>query len=102
MLGSANGFFAMSRNFGQALGVSLAAAILGATVAGTGAGKLLAGYHPEHARETIFAIYTSGQSAAFHVAAMIGLVGVIVSAFRGPPIMAPPPEDLKSPSAAAK
>ncbi|GAT34445.1 drug resistance transporter, EmrB/QacA subfamily [Terrimicrobium sacchariphilum] len=102
MLGSANGFFAMARNFGQALGVSLAAAILGATVAGTGAGKLLAGYHPEHAREAVFAIYTSGQSAAFHLAAMIGLVGAIVSAFRGPPIMAPPPEDLKTPASTAK
>ncbi len=100
MLGSANGFFAMARNFGQALGVSLAAAILGATVAGTGAGKLLAGYHPEHAGETVFAIYTSGQSAAFHVAALIGLAGAIVSAFRGPPITAPPPEDLKAPTAA--
>lgn len=102
MLGSANGFFTMSRNFGQALGVSLAAAILGATVAGTGAGKLLAGYHPEHARETVFAIYTSGQSAAFHVAAIIGLAGAIVSAFRGPPIVAPPPEDLKAPATAVR
>ncbi len=102
MLGSANGFFTMSRNFGQALGVSLAAAILGASVAGTGAGKLLAGVHPEHARETVFAIYTSGQIVAFHVAAAIGLVGAVVSAFRGPPIMAPPPEDLKSPSTAGK
>lgn len=98
MLGSANGFFAMSRNFGQALGVSLAAAILGAGVAGTGAGKLLAGYHPEHAQEALFSIYTSAQGTAFHVAAVIGLLGAVVSAFRGPPIMTPPPADLKTSS----
>lgn len=102
MLGSANGFFTMARNFGQALGVSLAAAFLGAGVAGTGAGKLLSGYHPVHAQEALFSIYTSAQGTAFQVAAAIGLAGAIVSAFRGPPIMAPPPEDLKASASAAK
>jgi len=94
LLGSANGFFTTSRNFGQALGVAVASTVVGTLMLQAGAGDLLAQLHPDIddtlGRET----FTHGQSIAFRITASIGLVGAILSAFRGPPITIAPPETL--------
>ena len=95
MLGMANGFFTASRNFGQAIGVSLAAALLGAGMAHTGAGALFAAPSVTDSAAHLTEIYRHAQAAAFHVAAACGLAGAIISALRGPPILTAAPVDLK-------
>lgn len=90
MLGSANGFFTTARNFGQAIGVSIAAALLVAGMANTGAEGLLSQTRPEQLDPTLLGIYASAQDTAFRVTAAFALAGAIFSALRGSPITASP------------
>lgn len=94
LLGSANGSFTTSRNFGQALGVAIAATAVGTAVAQAGAGDLLAQILPSLSNTHGPAAFSQGQKIALRITAAIGLAGAVISAFRGPPITAAPPEAL--------
>jgi len=94
-LGGANGFFTMARNFGQAIGAALAAAILARELGHINVSALV---HSSHATRSWLDTYVEAQSAAFRVGAVLGLLGAIVSLLRGgdtpsaPPGREPDPE----------
>jgi len=94
LLGSANGFFTTSRNFGQALGVAIAATAVGTAIAQAGAGDLLARVQSTFSETHGPAAFSQGQAIALRLTAAIGLIGAAISAFRGPPINTAPPETL--------
>jgi EmrB/QacA subfamily drug resistance transporter len=81
-LSAANGFFTMSRNFGQAFGVALAAAILGHRLGSPVAAPLAGGFDADVGSPFVNA-YVQSQALAFQVAAVIGLLGAVISALRG-------------------
>jgi EmrB/QacA subfamily drug resistance transporter len=83
VLGSANGFFTTARNFGQALGAALAAALLTAGLGPHGAVQALAG--STHLDPALRELYVHAQQHAFRIGAVFGLVGIFFSVFRGPP-----------------
>ena len=82
-LGSANGFFTTSRNFGQAIGAALAATILGEGMRLAGAPNVLAMTHDAAAGTPFLEAYVHAQSFAFRIGAALGLVGAMISALRG-------------------
>jgi MFS family permease len=82
-LGAANGFFTTARNFGQAIGAALAAAVLGHGLGPSGAAEMLAGASDAVARGPSLDAYVQAQAFAFRVGAALGLVGVVISALRG-------------------
>jgi MFS family permease len=83
VLGSANGFFTTARNFGQALGAALAAALLTAGLGPRGAMQALTG--GGHLDSALRELYVHAQQHAFQIGAAFGLVGILLSVFRGPP-----------------
>ena len=82
-LGGANGFFTTARNFGQAVGAALAAAILGHGLGPSGAAEIMSGSADAVAGSVPLATYLQAQSSAFRIGGVLGLVGVVISAFRG-------------------
>ena len=82
-LGAANGFFTTSRNFGQAIGAALAAAILGQGLGPSGAAEMMARARDVLAVAPSFDAYVQAQAFAFRVGASLGLVGAVISALRG-------------------
>lgn len=82
-LGAANGFFTTARNFGQAIGAALAAAILGHGLGPSGAAEVLAQTPDAVARGPSRDAYVQAQAFAFRVGAGLGLVGAVISALRG-------------------
>jgi len=83
-LGVANGFFTTARNFGQAIGASLAAEILAQGLGPPEAFRTLVASIGTKAADVFFGPYLIGQSNAFEVAATLGFLGAIISAQRGP------------------
>ncbi|HVE15677.1 MAG TPA: MFS transporter [Chthoniobacterales bacterium] len=83
VLGSANGFFTTARNFGQALGAALAAALLTAGLGPHGAMQALTG--GGHLDPSLRELYVHAQQHAFQIGTAFGLVGILLSVFRGPP-----------------
>jgi EmrB/QacA subfamily drug resistance transporter len=82
-LGAANGFFTTARNFGQALGAALAAALLGHGLGPSGAAEVLAQAPGAAAQGPSLDAYVQAQAFAFRVGAALGLVGAVISALRG-------------------
>jgi sugar phosphate permease len=82
-LGGANGFFTTARNFGQAIGAALAAAILGQGLGPSGAAEVLAWAPGAMAGGPALDAYVQAQAFAFRVGAALGLVGAVISALRG-------------------
>jgi len=82
-LGGANGFFTTARNFGQAIGAALAAAILGHGLGPSGAAETLARARDALAGGPSLDAYVQAQAFAFRVGASLGLVGAVISALRG-------------------
>jgi hypothetical protein len=82
-LGAANGFFVTSRNFGQAIGAALAAAILDQWSGASGSAGVLAHARDALAGGTSMNDYVQAQALAFRVGAALGIVGVVISALRG-------------------
>jgi EmrB/QacA subfamily drug resistance transporter len=82
-LGGANGFFTTSRNFGQAIGAALAAAILGQGLGPSGAAEMLASARDALPGGSALEAYVHAQAFAFRVGASLGLVGAVISALRG-------------------
>jgi EmrB/QacA subfamily drug resistance transporter len=82
-LGAASGFFTMARNFGMAIGVSLAAAILSHGLHSAGVAELAPRANGV-AEGPYLAAYVQSQAMAYRVGAALGLVGVLLSALRGP------------------
>ena len=83
-LGVANGFFTTARNFGQAIGASLAAEILGKGLGSSEAFQTLVTSIGSAAAESYFPAYLIGQRHAFEIAGALGIAGGIISALRGP------------------
>jgi len=77
-----NGFLSTSRNFGQALGASLAGSILSIGL-GSGGAQVLAGRPGSVVTGTPLIHYMTAQHHAFQLAAALGLVGAVVSLLRG-------------------
>ena len=90
-LGGANGFFTTARNFGQAIGAALAAAILGQGLGPSGAAEVLAWAPGAMAGGPSLDAYVQAQAFAFRVGAALGLVGAVISALRGSEIPSAPP-----------
>ena len=88
-LGVANGFFTTARNFGQAIGASLAAEILGKGLGSSEAFQTLVTSIGSAAAEAYFSAYLIGQRHAFEIAGALGIAGAIISALRGPDAHAP-------------
>lgn len=99
-LGAANGFFTTARNFGQAIGASLAAAILGYGLVSSGVEDMLPHASGAAAGASYLDAYIHAQAFAFRVGAFLGLVGAVISVLRGSEIQPtrsnsraePPPE----------
>jgi hypothetical protein len=92
-LGAANGFFTMSRNFGQAIGTALAAVLLGYGLGSSGAVEMMAQTHDAVVSGPALDTYVQAQAFAFRVGATLGLIGAVISALRGseaPPAPAKP------------
>ena len=90
-LGGANGFFTTARNFGQAIGAALAAAILGRGLGPSGAAEVLGQAADATTGGLSFGTYIQAQAFAFRVGAALGLVGAVISALRGSEIQSVPP-----------
>ena len=87
-LGGANGFFTTARNFGQAIGAALAAAIL---AQGLGLSEMTALLQSPHAASrSVLDAYVHAQALAFRVGGALGLVGAVVSLLRGGEIQSAP------------
>jgi hypothetical protein len=82
-LSVANGCFATARNFGQAIGASVAAEILGRGLGRRGAVEVLGGASGSAIGGVYLEAYVRAQSLAFEVAAGLALLGVLLSALRG-------------------
>jgi EmrB/QacA subfamily drug resistance transporter len=92
-LGAANGFFVTARNFGQAIGAALAAAILDYGLGASGTAGTLANARDAFAGGVSLDAYAQAQAIAFRVGAALGMVGVVISALRGSeiqPVSEPP------------
>jgi EmrB/QacA subfamily drug resistance transporter len=95
-LGAASGFFTMARNFGQAIGVSLAAAILSHGLHSGGVAGLAPGSGAV-ADGPYLTAYVESQAMAYRVAAALGLVGALLSALRGPDAQHSPSTPIELP-----
>jgi EmrB/QacA subfamily drug resistance transporter len=96
-LGGANGFFTTARNFGQAIGAALAAAILGHGLGPSGAAEVLAQAPDALAGRPSLDAYVHAQALAFQVGGALGLAGAVISALRGSELEpAPPPPGARS------
>jgi EmrB/QacA subfamily drug resistance transporter len=84
-LSSANGFFTTARNFGMATGASLAAVLLVTGIGEPAALQILATGAIKSGGAALMDAYVHAQQAAFRIGAVFGLVGALLSAFRGPP-----------------
>jgi len=82
-LSVANGCFATARNFGQAIGASIAAEILAGGLGARGAVEVLGGAPGAAIHAAYLGPYVRAQSVAFAVAAGLGLAGAVISALRG-------------------
>lgn len=82
-LSVANGFLSTSRNFGQAIGASLAAKILTTGLGAAGAGAVLAAPLDATLSGSHLETYVGAQQFAFELAAGLGLIGAVISALRG-------------------
>ncbi len=82
-LGAANGFFTMSRNFGQAIGAALAATILVHGLRSAGITTMLAQPSDAATAGASLAAYVDAQAFAFKIGGALGLVGAVISALRG-------------------
>jgi EmrB/QacA subfamily drug resistance transporter len=90
-LGGANGFFTTAKNFGQAMGAALAAAVLGHGLGPSGAAEVLAQAPSASAGGASLGAYVQAQAFTFRVGAALGLVGAVISALRGSEIQSAPP-----------
>jgi Na+/melibiose symporter-like transporter len=90
-VGGANGFFTTAKNFGQAIGAALAAAVLGNGLGPSGAVEVLAQAPSASAGGAALGAYVQAQAFAFRVGAVLGLVGAVISALRGSEIQSAPP-----------
>jgi EmrB/QacA subfamily drug resistance transporter len=99
-LGSANGFFTTARNFGQAIGAALAAAILANGLGPSGAAEMLAGAPGAIPGAHSLATYVHAQAFAFEVGGALGLVGAVISALRGADVRSAPTAGLGQASSA--
>ena len=86
-LSAANGFFTMARNFGQAIGVALAAAFLDHGLRRGGMHGLERGAESLVSGSTLNG-YVEAQALAYRVAAGLGLLGAVISALRGAEVSA--------------
>jgi MFS family permease len=82
-LGVANGFLSTARNFGQAIGTALAAALLAHGLGAAGADAALAGEVGARLGGSELAAFLGAQQLAFRLAAALGLVGALISVARG-------------------
>jgi len=98
-LGGANGFFTTARNFGQAIGAALAAAILGLGLGPSGASEILARTHDALTGGPSLDAYVQAQAFAFRVGASLGLVGAVISALRGSEVQPAPLPGTREPAA---
>src|SRR5262245_29587209 len=81
-LSVANGFLSMARNFGQAIGASLAATLL-AQGLGPKSGEALAGPVGVQLSGPHLEAFLAAQHFAFRLAAALGLIGAAISLLRG-------------------
>lgn len=82
-LSVANGFLSTSRNFGQAIGTALAAALLAHGLGAAGADAALAGEVGARLGGAELEAFLGAQQLAFRLAAALGLVGALISVTRG-------------------
>ena len=101
-LGGANGFFTTARNFGQAIGAALAAAVLARGVGHSGAAEMLVRAHDALAGGPSLDAYVQAQAFAFRVGASLGLVGAVISALRGSEIQSTQSAGTKEKAATGK
>lgn len=90
-LGGANGFFTTARNFGQAIGAALAAAILDHGLGASGAAEVVARAPDAVIGGPSLDAYVEAQAFAFRVGGTLGLVGAVISALRGRETQSAPP-----------
>src|SRR5262245_54771254 len=81
-LSVANGFLSTARNFGQAIGASLAATLL-AQGLGPKSGEALAGPVGAQLSGPHLEAFLAAQDFAFRLAATLGLIGAVISLLRG-------------------
>ena len=82
-LSVANGFLSTARNFGQAIGTALAAALLAHGLGAAGADAALAGEVGARLGGSQLEAFLGAQQLAFRLAAALGLVGALISVCRG-------------------
>ena len=82
-LSVANGFLSTARNFGQAIGTALAAALLAHGLCAAGADAALAGEVGARLGGSQLEAFLGAQQLAFRLAAALGLVGALISVCRG-------------------
>jgi len=82
-LSVANGFLSTARNFGQAIGTALAASLLAHGLGAAGADAALAGEVGARLGGSKLEAFLGAQQFAFRLAAALGLVGALISVFRG-------------------
>lgn len=90
-LGVANGVFTTARNFGQAIGAAVAAALLVWGLGPGGSGEALAGAVGERLGGRHLEDFVTAQQFALRLAAAAAFVGAVISALRGPEVPAGPP-----------
>ena len=81
--GVISGFLNLVRNSGNLCSIAIATAIVTATMGSLGYEPSLAGVSAEGS-EGLLAAFTSGLRAAYLIMAVVVLVGVVASAFKGP------------------
>ena len=82
-LGSANGFFTTARNFDQVLGTVLAAGLLDQGLKSAGVVARLGRDSGALDEVQYLSAYVHSQAHSFRVAALLALVGAVISALRG-------------------
>ena len=89
-LSVANGFFSTARNFGQAMGAAVAAALLAQGLGPAGSREALAGPVGAPLGGQHLEAFLAAQQVAFRLAAALGLVGAVISLLRGAEVPAAP------------
>jgi EmrB/QacA subfamily drug resistance transporter len=92
----ANGFLSTARNFGQAIGAALAAALLARGLGPAGSGEALAGPVGARLGGHHLEAFLAAQHFAFRLAAALGLVGAVIAALRGAEVPLAPPASRDS------
>jgi hypothetical protein len=95
-LSVANGFFSTARNFGQALGATLAATLLVRGLGPAGSGEALAGPVGAQLSGHHLESFLAAQHFVFRLAAALGLVGALISVLRGAEVPLAPPASQDS------